>query len=122
MRFIARCSRHRAATLQALLLVARHSPLRMGSSNTLSCAHFDQCDGCVLSKSVDEPPLLAEARAFFNSHAVALRVAAGEPTGWRTTARLAVRATAGGGARTYHRLECAAFSRGAEGAVVQFCC
>ena len=56
------------------------------------------CSGCTLRTSLDAPPLLAEARAFFAARGVAdFRLTTGPVHGWRNRARLAVRRGSGPG-------------------------
>jgi len=59
---------------------------------SLDCEHFGECPGCEVADGLGEPPLLAEARTFFASYGANLVAVAGDTaSGWRTTARLAVR-------------------------------
>ena len=54
------------------------------------------CSGCTLRTSLDAPPLLAQARAFFAARGVAdFRLTTGPVHGWRNRARLAVRGAPG---------------------------
>lgn len=63
----------------------------------LDCEHFSGCPGCSLSAQLDDPPLMREARQWWEEeHNVRLLAVAGEPHGWRTTAKLAVRASSDG--------------------------
>lgn len=80
----------RAAFLQRSMLFPRITTAR----HTICTAEFIETDNdlSLTSDRWQEPPLLDEARAFFTPRGIALRVAFGAPTGWRTTARIAVRA------------------------------
>jgi tRNA/tmRNA/rRNA uracil-C5-methylase (TrmA/RlmC/RlmD family) len=62
------------------------------ASASLDCPHYDACPGCSLTTALHEPPLMREARAWFTDRGVSLTSVAGSPHGWRTTAKLAVRA------------------------------
>lgn len=53
----------------------------------IDCPHFGPCSGCILSKKVNEPPILETIRKELGS--VPLRLE--KVTGWRTKAKLAVR-------------------------------
>eukprot|EP00850_Spirogloea_muscicola_P004222 SM000018S03587 [mRNA] locus=s18:94827:100135:- [translate_table: standard] len=65
------------------------------SDSHLDCQHFGRCSGCSLERRLDQPPILAEARAFFQQHGVSdFKLNTGDVWGWRCRAKLAVRGTA----------------------------
>jgi hypothetical protein len=74
------------------------SSTTLAARSELDCEHFSACSGCVLEDGLSEPPLLGSARAFFATHGVNVTVVSGNPHGWRTHAKLAVRAAESGAA------------------------
>ncbi|CAN6464832.1 unnamed protein product [Victoria cruziana] len=64
-------------------------------NGALQCQHFQECSGCSHETALDRPPLLSEAKEFFNRHGVSdLSFDSGLLWGWRCRAKLAVRGSA----------------------------
>lgn len=62
--------------------------------NDISCPHFSECSGCEISKSVDNPPVLIEAKKYFKKIGVIdLPLKVGHVNFWRYRAKLSVRGT-----------------------------
>ncbi len=92
-----------AATVSSRALVVLSAAFRSSrpllscaSPTDLRCEHFDSCPGCTIKSGLHEPPLMDEARSFFAERGVGLRAVGGDVHGWRTTAKLAVRASESG--------------------------
>ncbi|XP_024387469.1 uncharacterized protein [Physcomitrium patens] len=68
----------------------------LGNPDTdLNCKHFSRCSGCVIDVSLDQPPVMNEARAYFAGRGVpSFSLASGSLVEWRCRAKLAVRGTA----------------------------
>lgn len=62
-------------------------------SNQLNCVHFDKCSGCTIDNNFKSSNSINAAVAFGRSVLKVKRVeiVTGDITGWRTTAKLAVR-------------------------------
>jgi len=64
----------------------------MNKNSAIDCIHFNQCSGCQLNWSIGEFAQVKDCQDFFYEHAnmhVPLEI--GNPRGWRTRAKLAVR-------------------------------
>jgi 23S rRNA (uracil1939-C5)-methyltransferase len=60
----------------------------------IQCTHFSLCSGCSLNECVDSPPVFKDVEHFFKSKGVTVHLHAGNATGWRYRAKLAIRGTA----------------------------
>lgn len=67
-------------------------PASGGGTLELQCPHFAACSGCTLDAGLDTPPLLSQARTFFQQKCGFNQLSVGSAHGWRQRARLAVRA------------------------------
>ena len=64
---------------------------------SLDCPHFHAgCGGCAIEHDLQSPPVLRQARAFFAARDVLFECTLLQRHGWRTRAKLAVRATRNG--------------------------
>lgn len=64
------------------------------SKNKITCVHFSDCSGCLFNENADKPPVLLEAKRFFELQgASAVRIISGPVTGWRCRAKLSIRGT-----------------------------
>ncbi len=60
----------------------------------INCRHFTNCSGCVYSSCEEPPELFVRASTFLKSHfSVDLQLKQGKVQGWRSRAKLAVRAS-----------------------------
>lgn len=58
----------------------------------INCPHFDLCSGCVRNKRIDELTIFDEAKDYFAKRGIIdLKLRIGNPLGWRSRAKLAVR-------------------------------
>lgn len=75
---------------------AAQLPTPAGGSLLLSCPHFASCSGCTLEAGLDRPPILEEARQFFEAQCglPSFHLSAGPAQRWRHRARLVVRRAA----------------------------
>ena len=56
----------------------------------LLCRHFGTCSGCTIRGNFTESPVIKQARVYFASESISLRVHVGDHHGWRTHVKLAV--------------------------------
>jgi hypothetical protein len=109
----------RAAQLQGRQQQVAPLPPPLPLGLELQCPHFDSCSGCALNINLELPPLLSEARKFFEAECgltSGFHLRVGQVDGWRRRARLAVRRGADG------RVVIGLFARGSHDAVAITSC
>lgn len=63
-------------------------------NSNLDCPHFEKCSGCEISKDLNNPPVLEEAKKYFEKKGIQnLQLISGNVNFWRYRAKLVVRGT-----------------------------